>query len=98
MQANKDIMNKKLQSHDDISSSEDPGVEADYQKFLQDCNCLDFCDIYNVLKQEYEKNEEFQKEIKNQNFVFLDVPKSKSEVCVLSEQLMSAVCPSLNML
>ena len=80
MQAQKDIVNRKMLGHDDITSSEDCGIEKDYQKFLQDSNCMDFCDIYNVFKQEFDKNEELQKEIEKQTFVFLDVPKSKAEV------------------
>ena len=80
MQAQKDIVNRKMLGHDDITSSEDCGIEKDYQKFLQDCNYMDFCDIYDVFKQEFDKNEELQKEIEKQAFVFLDVPKSKAEV------------------
>ena len=95
MQAHKDIVNRKMLGHDgitssdDITSSEDCGIEKDYQKFLQDCNYMDFCDIYSVFKQEFEKNEELQKEIKKQTLVFLDMPKSKAEVniWVLTQEL-----------
>ena len=80
MQAQKDIVNRKMLGHDDITSSEDCGIEKDYQKFLQDCSYIDFCDIYSVFKQEFDKSEELQKEIEKQTFVFLDVPKSKAEV------------------
>ena len=85
IQAHKDTVNRKLEYGDD-TSSDDSRVESDYEKFLQDCNCLDFCDIYNILKQEYETNEELQKEIKSQTFLFLDVPKTKSEVINIKEQ------------
>ena len=91
MQAQKDIVNRKMFGHDDITSSEDCGIEKDYQKFLQDSNCMDFCDIYNVFKQEFDKNEELQKEKEKQTFVFLDVPKSKAEVSVYT-LLMSPPC------
>ena len=73
-------MNRKLQCHDEVISCEDSGIETDYQKFLTDSNCLDFCDIFNILKEELGKNEELRKELMNQTFLFLDVPKSKSEV------------------
>ncbi|XP_060565444.1 PCNA-interacting partner-like [Ruditapes philippinarum] len=77
LQAVKDITNKKLLSQYDITScSKDSGICELYDKFLKDCNYLDGCDVYNVLKKEMSKNEELQKLIKEQSFLILDPPKS----------------------
>ncbi|XP_053394104.1 PCNA-interacting partner-like [Mercenaria mercenaria] len=80
MQASKDISSQKLLSQYDITScSRDSGICELYDNFLQDCNYKDGCDVFNVLKEEMRKNEDLQRQIKQQNFVILDQPKSALE-------------------
>lgn len=86
MQASKDITKQKvLNQHDITSCTKESGICELYGKFLADCNYKDACDAFRILKEEYLKNEELQKLIKQQNFVILDPPKSVLEVIFFKE-------------
>ena len=81
LQAEKDINNQKLLSHYDVTScTQESGICDLYKNFLDDCNYVDTCDVFNKVKQECAKNEALQKEISSQNFLILEAPKTVFEV------------------
>jgi len=87
MQASKDISNSKLLSNYDITScTQDSGICDIYKKFLEDCNSIDTCDAYCVLKEGCEKNQDLKKQIANQSVVLLDCPKTAVDVSKLYRQ------------
>lgn len=80
LQASKDITNQKLLSNYDITScTQESGICDLYTQFLEDCNAVDSCDVFDRIKEELQKNELLKRNISKQVFVILDMPKSLVE-------------------
>ncbi|XP_052776621.1 PCNA-interacting partner-like [Mya arenaria] len=78
IQASKDINNSKLLSNYDITScSQESGICELYRKFMEECNCIDMCDAFKLVKEACEKDESMRKQLLKKTPVILDAPKSE---------------------
>lgn len=94
IQANKDIINKKLYENESNSGchdtlpliGEEPLITTDekvineYAKFLTHCNHSDTCDILHLVHEAKGNNTELQTELDSNNYILTTLPTNEVEV------------------
>ena len=76
-ESNKEIIKIKLQGGEDMKSSE---ISESYQKFLQHCNYVDTCDVFNLVQKALVDNEDLRNDLSRNRFLFFGLPTDPVEV------------------
>ncbi|XP_078317333.1 PCNA-interacting partner-like [Crassostrea virginica] len=79
-ESNKEIIKIKLQSGEDMKSSE---ISESYQKFLQHCNYVDTCDVFNLVQKALVDNEDLRNDLSRNRFLFFGLPTDPVEVAMI---------------